>query len=252
MACEEMDLMLAAYVDGVVMPEDRRDVEAHLEHCAACREALAVQTTMRQALATHGRSTAPVAPPGLATRIAARLAEEQAPQRAAGWGFRLSAFAAAALVVLAISAVALPVVTGRSTVVLAAQLALDHLKCFTIEPHDHGESVTVAEAEAELKREYGWDLPVPATAGAEDGRLVAVRRCLYGDGRAAHLLYTVGGQPVSLFILPDVQRPAAELSLLGQDEVIWSHAGRTYMLVGASGTGDRLQAMASTLRNSAE
>jgi hypothetical protein len=148
--------------------------------------------------------------------------------------------------------VALPVVTGRSTVVLAAQLALDHLKCFTIEPHDHGETVTVAEAEAELKREYGWDLSVPATAGAADGRLIAVRRCIYGDGRAAHLLYTVGGQPVSLFILPEAQRATAEMSLFGQDQVMWSQAGHTYMLVGASGIGDRLQAMASTLRNSAE
>ena len=252
MACEDMDLMLAAYADGMAVPADRRQVEAHIKECLDCRRDLQEQMVMRQALSAHGRSTVPLAPPGLATRISATLAAEQQPVAEAWWGFRLSAFAAAALVVLAVSAVALPVITGRSTVVLAAQLALDHLKCFTIEPHDHGESVTVAEAEAELKREYGWDLPVPPTAGAADGHLVAVRRCIYGDGRAAHLLYTVGGAPVSLFILPGVERPMAELSVLGQSEVVWSQNGRTYMLVAESSLDATLQDMASNLRNGAE
>jgi len=247
-----MDLMLAAYVDGMAVPEDCRHVEAHLKECPACRRDLQEQMAMRQALAVHGRSTVPQAPPGLATRISATLAAQHNPVAQAWWGFRLSAFAAAALVVLAVSAVALPVITGRSTVVLAAQLALDHLKCFTIEPHDHGESVTVAEAEAELKRDYGWDLPVPPTAGATDGHLVAVRRCIYGDGRAAHLLYTVGGQPVSLFILPGVERPKADLAVLGQSEVVWSQHGRTYMLVADASQHTRLQAMASNLQNGAE
>lgn len=247
-----MDLLLSAYVDGVAVPADRRDVEAHLKVCAACRRSVEIQQAMRHALALHGRNAAAVAPPGLHTRISARLADERTPLMAPGWRFRLSAFAAAALVVLAVSAVALPVVTGRSTVVLAAQLALDHLKCFTIEPHEHGESVTVADAEAELRREYGWELRVPPTAGDAEGRLVAVRRCLYGDGRAAHLLYMVGDQPVSLFILPGLQRPAAELSLLGQDEVVWTSGGRTYMLVAGAGLGNRLHEMASSLQNEAE
>jgi anti-sigma factor RsiW len=252
MNCEHMDLLLSAYVDGVAVPEDHRDVEAHLRTCQACREEVEAQRAMRQTMAAYGRMTADLAPPGLATRISATLAAERSPALVAGWGFRLSAFAAAAVVVLALGAVALPVVTGRSTVVLAAQLALDHLKCFTIEPHDHGESVTVAEAQTELRREYGWDLPVSPDAGAVEGRLVAVRRCIYGDGRAAHLLYTVGGQPVSLFILPGVERPTAELSVMGQDEVVWSQDGRTYMLVSAAGSTGRLQAMAANLRNGAE
>jgi anti-sigma factor RsiW len=247
-----MELMLAAYADGMAVPEDRRHIEGHIKTCQACRQDLDAQMAMRQALTAHRRSMVPQAPPGLATRISALLAAEQRPVAEGWWGFRLSAFAAAALVVLAVSAVALPVITGRSTVVLAAQLALDHLKCFAIEPHDHGESVTVAEAEAELKRDYGWDVTVPPTAGAPDGRLVAVRRCLYGDGRAAHLLYTVGGAPVSLFIMPGVERPAADLAVFGQSEVVWSKGGRTYMLVADASQHTTLQSMASNLQNGAE
>jgi anti-sigma factor RsiW len=249
MTCIDMDLLLSAYVDGVAAPDDREYVEAHLRECEACRQDVVYQMAVRQTLAVHGRSAAAVAPPGLATRLSARLAAERPSALVFGWGNRLSAFAAAALVVLAASAVALPILTAHSTVVLAAQLALDHLKCFTIEPHTHGETVSVAEAEAELKREYGWDLRVPASAGAPDGQLVAVRRCLYGDGRAAHILYTVAGEPVSLFILPGLERPDEALSVFGQDGVVWQRDGRTYVLVGAAGLGNRLQAMASNLRN---
>jgi anti-sigma factor RsiW len=252
MTCQEIQPLLAAYADDAASDAERQQVGDHLLGCAACREAVEVQRTIRQILAAHGRSAGAVAPPGLATRIAATLADEQPALLAPGWRFRLSAFAAAALVVLAVGAAAVPVVTGRSTVVLAAQLALDHLKCFLIEPHDHGEVVSVAEAEAELERDYGWDLTVPETVGLPDSRLVAVRRCLYGEGRAAHLLYTVGDQPVSLFILSGVERPAAEVSLLGQHEVAWSHDGRTYLLVGAAETETRLHEMASYLRDGAQ
>ena len=247
-----MDLLLAAYVDGIAEPDDRRFVEAHLSECAACREDVARQTAVRQLLAAQGRTASEAVPPGLETRVAARLAAERPPAEVGAWGVRLSAFSAAALVVLAAGALLLPVVTSRSTVVLAAQLALDHLKCFVLEPHDHGETVTVADAEAELKTDYGWDLAVPATGGAPDGQLVAVRRCLYGDGRAAHVLYLVGGEAVSLFILPGLERPVEELTVLGQDNVVWNRDGRTYVLVGGGGLGTRLQAMASNLRNGAQ
>jgi anti-sigma factor RsiW len=253
MTCERIHPLLAAFVDGVVSPTECSQVEGHLERCRICSEAVEIQRQMRRALAEHGRSAAVLAPPGLATRVAAAIEAERTSILTPDWRFRFSAFAAAALVVLTITAVALPVVTGRSTVVLAAQLALDHLKCFLIEPHDHGESISVQDAEAELRMRYGWDLPVPLAAGAGDeGRLVTVRRCLYGGGLAAHLLYTVDGQPVSLFILPGVERTAPGLSVLGQEEIGWTEGGRTYFLVASSGLGHRLGDMASKLRDGAQ
>jgi anti-sigma factor RsiW len=252
MTCEELQPLLASYADGNLSQAERARVQAHLATCAACRHAVDVQRMMRQALASHGPLLATPAPPGLRTRLSARLAAEQSPAQDIGWRTRLSAFAAAAIVVLAVGAVALPVVTGRSTVVLAAQMALDHIKCFSIDGHEHDTPITEAEAEAELLQEYGWQLDVPETLGVDGGRLVAVRRCLYGDGRAAHLLYRVDGAPVSLFILPGLERPAQELTMLGYDEVVWTAGGRTYLLVGAEGERNRLLRMASNLRNGAE
>ena len=252
MNCEQIQPFLAACADGAASEAERARVAAHVEACAACANALKVQQLMHQAMALRGRTTADTAPPGLRTRIAATLAAERSPVIDVGWRTRLSAFAAAAIVVLALGAVALPVITGRSTVVLAAQLALDHLKCFTIDGHDHGEVLSVAEAEAELLHDYGWQLSVPQSAGSDRGRLLAVRRCLYGDGRAAHLLYRVDGEPVSLFILPGLERPVDQLSLFGHDEVVWNENGRTFMLVGNAGSRNELLQMASNLRNGAE
>jgi anti-sigma factor RsiW len=247
--CDRLQVLLAGYADGHASAAERHQVEVHVASCLACARSLRIQQSMHQALASHGRGAADPAPPWLRTRIVANLATERGPLLEAGWRTRFSAFAAAAVVVLAVGAIAVPVITERSTVVLAAQLALDHLKCFTIDGHDNGEVLSVAEAEAELLHDYGWQLNVPASAGAESGRLISVRRCLYGDGRAAHLLYRVDGEAVSLFILPGLQRPADQLSLLGYDEVVWNDGGRTFMLVGDRGSRDRLLQMASNLRN---
>jgi hypothetical protein len=250
--CEQLQPLIAACADNGAAEAERRLVMAHVARCAACAEELRVQQVMHEALALRGRDAAAVAPPGLRTRLAATLAAEASPVIDVGWRTRLSAFAAAAVVVLALGAIAVPVVTGRSTVVLAAQLALDHLKCFTIDGHDHGDVLSVADAEAELLDDYGWKLTVPETGGSDRGRLISVRRCLYGDGRAAHLLYRVDGEPISLFILPGLERPADQLSLLGHDEVVWNANGQTFMLVGKTGTRNALLQMASNLKNGAE
>jgi hypothetical protein len=79
-----------------------------------------------------------------------------------------------------------------------------------------------------------------------------VRRCLYGDGLAAHVMYRVDGQPVSLFVLPGLTRPAAELSLFGHEEVVWTQGDRTYMVVARSGFHGDLARVASYLRTEAK
>jgi hypothetical protein len=62
----------------------------------------------------------------------------------------------------------------------------------------------------------------------------------------------VGDDPISLFIIPNLERPAQELSLLGHDQIVWTDGGKTFMLVGRSGAHAQLQHVASQLRNRAE
>ena len=254
MECKQIEGSLTAVVDGGAPPDEAARVAQHLASCPACRQAMQVQVTARAVLRTRAAQLSVVAPPGLRTRIIASARAER-PEAAAilSWRGRLSAFSAAAILVLTLGAVLLPIVTERSTVVLAAQLALDHLKCFMIDGDRDGDAAPIskADAEATIAREYGWTASVPASAAAEGVELVAVRHCLYGDGMAAHLLYRVQGKAVSLFIMPGLVRPAAELRVLGHDEVVWTQGDRTYMLVASAGTKAGLARVASYLRNEA-
>lgn len=258
MQCREVEGKLASYVDGA----DAREAAAiasHLGTCDACRQLAHAQTVARTLLKARAAELSPIAPPGLRTRIVANLESEDRktsePQNLVpvlAWTGRLTAFAAAAMVVLTLGAVLLPVATIRSTALLAAQLALDHLKCFTIEGDADGEPIAKEQAEATLKREFDLIVKVPASLEAERLELLAVRRCLYGDGRAAHLMYRRDGEPMSLFIIPGLTRPAAELSLFGHDQVVWTRGERTYMLVSRGGSREGLARVASYLRNEAE
>lgn len=259
MNCREVEDKLAAYVDGTTRS---MDVAAHLDTCDACRASAHAQTVARTVLKARAAQLSPIAPPGLRTRLRA-LADERASARQAAvadrsdalvlsWTGRLSAFAAAAMVVLTLGAILLPVATVRSTALLAAQLALDHLKCFTIDGDADGQPIRKAAAEATLQHDFDLSVTVPESVPSERLELMAVRRCLYGDGRAAHLMYRVNGEPVSLFILPGLTRPAADLSLFGHDEAVWTQGDRTYMLVARGGTRNDLARVASYLRNEAK
>jgi anti-sigma factor RsiW len=256
MTCEQVEQQLPAYVDGTVT--DRDAIAAHLETCDACRSSAHAQSVARTVLRARASELAHVAPPGLRTRLRALAEEERASARQAlpavplGWSGQLSAFAAALIFVLVVGAVLLPVATVRSTVVLAAQLALDHLKCFTIEGDADGTPIAKAQAERTLKEEYDFEVTVPAPLPDQHLELMAVRRCLYGDGRAAHLMYRLNGEPVSLFVIPGVTRPAQELSLFGHDQVVWTEGDRTYMLIARGGTRADLDRVASHLRTEAK
>ena len=253
MNCAQVEELLPRYVDGEHV-DTAAAIAAHIETCEACRASAHAQRAVRSVLRTRAAQLAPVAPPGLRTRLIANLPQDiKAPGPIdLSWTGRLTAFATAAVVVLTLSAVLLPIATVRSTAVLAAQLALDHLKCFRIDGDADGQPIAKADAEATLLRDFDFSVSVPASLPSERLDLLAVRRCLYGDGRAAHLLYRVDGEPVSLFILPGLTRPAAELSLFGHDEVVWTQGDRTYMLVARAGLASDLARVAPYLRTEAK
>ena len=66
MNCADVDILLADYVDGILRPEEKSALEAHLATCVACSE---LARDSAGAVAFMERAAAVDAPPELVTRI---------------------------------------------------------------------------------------------------------------------------------------------------------------------------------------
>jgi anti-sigma factor RsiW len=74
-------------------------------------------------------------------------------------------------------------------------------------------------------------VPEPTGEGLE---LVGARPCLYARGTAAHLMYRHHGQPLSVFMLPQLNRtgkPDETVDVMGHEAAVWSKDGRTFVLI---------------------
>ena len=232
--CRQIEAMLPPFVDGVASGGDAATVKAHLAACPACRQAAAAQLDVRDLLRSRCAVLKGTAPSGLGTqlRLLARGPSERRP--VLGWTGRVSALAAAAGLVLAVGA-AVVWSTGRSSVLVAAQLTLDHIKCFIIDGDDHDAPLSAAGAEARMQERFGWSVPVPPVPTRADVHLVTVRRCLYGEGTVAHVLYRYAGAPVSMFILPNRVAETADIGAFGRHAQVLVQGGITYVIVAPAG-----------------
>lgn len=233
--CRQIESLLPLFVDGEADADVVRRVEAHLAACPLCRNAVASERTGRAVLHAHRAALIATAPPGLRTRVLAAGREVLAPRLRPGEGGRLGwlgrATAAGLAAVLVIVVLTLTeFVPASSNVLFAAQVAVDHMRCFFL-----GASTLEADGaramEQEIRTHYGWTVTVPASEPAVGVTLLGARRCPFGYGPHAHLLYDVGGRTMSLYITPGLARETAAMSVLGHVERVWSSAGRTYAMV---------------------
>jgi hypothetical protein len=150
----------------------------------------------------------------------------------------------AATLVLTIAAVFLYGLNNRVEA-LAAQLAVDHVKCFQFVP-DHS-TVDPGAAGLAWARTQGWALRVPSSAPDRQLVLLDVRRCWSTDGITAHMLYRWRGEPLSVYVLNGVPARSFEVRTvdkLGQEEIMWSRGGRTYAIVARGRRADLQQVVA--------
>ena len=226
--CRDADTLMTPYVDGEATGRDRAAVDAHLGECPACRDRARAEGAARRALHERAASVVGRAPLGLRARIAAAAPDAREPRR-----WRVSRFVTApiaAAAVLALLGVGLYGLAGRSSVLLAAQLTLDHWKCFSFFEGQSGPP-DAKVLEARLHDDYGWHMKVPPGSGSDGLTLTGARRCFYHDGRIAHVMYRQNGHPVSLFMLPRTTRATETVKLLGHESRIWSRGSTTYVLV---------------------
>lgn len=229
--CQELEPLLAPYADGEAHGADRAAVEAHLDRCPGCRDRVVSQSVARDVIAARRDRLRPCASSDLHARCAA--------QRLARAGLRIGRsrtwvpLSLAATLVLAVAG-ALVFGLGTNVQAVAAQLALDHARCFQIAPERlaHGEA---AVAERDWAAWQGWTLRVPPSAPSHQLELLGVRRCLTTSGTNAHLLYRWRGAPLSVFVLPRTLNTRAQIArrvnTFGHETVIWAEGDRTYVAV---------------------
>lgn len=227
MDCRRIESLLPPYVDGEAGVDEGADVERHLAACPGCRSAVAAQRTARFVLQARGRAIAPALPPDLRARIEAAIDERSTGRL--HWTSRLSALAAAAAL-LVVTVTGLEMASPSWNVLYAAQLAIDHVRCFVVE-----RSTTAAAEpgplEARYAEDYGWRVRVPPSNDALGLRLVAARRCPFWLGRHAHVLYRLGDRELSLYIDQGDARTPDQLHVLGHTERIWRSGDSSYALI---------------------
>jgi anti-sigma factor (TIGR02949 family) len=254
--CRDLEERLAPYVDGEAPPGAIQSIEAHLAACPPCREQAEAERATRDLVrASRGALTAR-APESLRASCAAlarvtsqspdanahlsngdtRLARFPAPaSRSRSLIRRWAPLSLAATLVLAVVGVFALGLNDRVEA-LATSLTVDHVKCFKVGGADtHTDAAAAAQ---QWRATQGWDITVPPTDASQQLTLVGARRCFSTDGRAAHLLYTWRGAPISLYILRESAGRDRVVEKLGHEAVIWSANGRTYAVVADGGSQD--------------
>jgi anti-sigma factor RsiW len=238
--CTEIDSLTTPFVDDEAPAVDRERVDRHLGECAGCRGHVIAEQQAREIVRARGGALIDHAPPALRLRCAAasamaspRLARRAMPLLSrTGWPMAL-----AAAIVLAIAGVVFYGLVLHPSEAVAAQLTLDHLKCFAL--FEERSALAPADVQAALKARYGFDVLLPDGEHADGLALVGGRRCVYLEGLVAHLLYRRGGVPVSLFVLPPgANLSHTELEVLGHTAVAFTRAGRTWVVLARSPRAD--------------
>ena len=235
--CSSIDPLVTPYVDGELPSADRVRFEAHLEVCPPCATRVAAERSVQQLLSSRRESLlSERAPDALRARCASTArtgvdSRRPVPVRAPWFGIgRLAPLAVAASLVVIVAAAFLYPLTARSSRVMAAELAADHVKCFALNGlfGTHQSQHTVESA---MAAGFDWPLHLPETAQQAGLELVGSRPCLYGEGRTAHLMFRHHGQPVSLFMLPGRQRAPDVFDVFGHEAAVWSIGDRTFVMI---------------------
>jgi anti-sigma factor RsiW len=258
--CSRIDPLVTPFVDGELPQDEQQTLTRHITACPACRGKVLAERAIRSVMqARRAELSGPPAPAALKARCARLdsrpvLADpsirSKSPRvpflRASAWRTRVAPFALAATLLLVVGGAFIYQATRSSSRVLAAELTMDHEKCFRLNrllgTHHSPEAV-----EASMASGFDWNVQLPHEGGQGELNLVGSRPCLSGEGKVAHIMYTYNGQPVSLFMLPRETRASELVQVFGHRARIWSEGGRTFVLV-ARESASEMEHMAALVR----
>lgn len=254
--CTSIDSLVTPYVDGELDASRRLAVDDHLSLCDACRDRVGAERDVRDLIAARRPSLGGQASAALrakcaqlATQASPPSSRQAAPARALmPWRLRLAPLALAASLVGIVGGAFVYEATERSTRVMAAELAADHVKCFAMNSL-LGTAERASVVEQSMWSGFGWRMR-PAQPLEDAGlQLVGSRPCLYGEGRVAHVMFRHEGHPVSIFMLPNAVREEELLEVMGHQAAVWSAGGRTFVMITREPRSE-VERMASVVRAS--
>lgn len=242
--CSSIDPLVTPYVDGELPAADREAVAQHLRSCPPCRARVVVEQAVRDLVRARQPALQRDRASDTLRAKCAMLGDSRGSSGARGaegakgserttrgdWRTRAAPLALAATLVLVVAGASFYQITARSTPVMAAELAADHVKCFLLQDLIGTEQPAGAVEDA-LASKFGWPVHLPERPDRAALELVGERTCLYGQGRVAHIMYRHEGRPVSLFMLPNDTRKDEMLDTLGHGAAVWSVGGRTFVLI---------------------
>lgn len=233
--CASIDPLITPYIDGDIGASERRAVEDHVLVCPPCYSRVAAERAVCELMRIKRTELAgDAAPSDLRDRCAALrhlpFATPADSRSAKAWVARLVPFALAAGVFVAVGAASLYMFTDRSSQLLAAELAADHVKCFGMNSLLRMDA-DPSSAERQMMSTFGWHMPLADAASGAGMELLGARVCLYGRGLAAHLMYRRKGQPVSVFMIPEKASTKDVVEVMGHEAAIWTSGDRTFVLV---------------------
>jgi anti-sigma factor RsiW len=258
--CEELESLFAPYVEGASPLGERVAVEAHLERCPPCRDRVAGERAIRDVLVARRPGLRVCASAHLRAKCVAHAAPVRLPpveRRSTGFGVasltpwrrqgRSMPQAVRAWLPLSLAATLVLAVAGAFVIglydqveALAAQLTLDHVRCFQFAP-ERLTHVEPGEAGRAWAASQGWPLQIPGSSPASELELLGVRRCFMSGGRVAHVLYKWRGEPLSVFVVPKMMRRGQVNEIVekfGHEAVVWSAGERTYVVLARAGPSE--------------
>lgn len=253
--CSRIDSLVTPFVDGELPEPDQQTVQQHLTACPPCRAKVAAERAIRGLLQARRQDLSSSCASSALKERCALLSSRSRPAAflpfpagasSRSWRARLGPLALAAALVLAVGGVFLYQGTRGSSRLLAAELAMDHEKCFRLN-HLLEAGGTPSSVQATMSTWFGWNVTLPDLSGHDDVSLVGSRPCLYGEGKVAHIMYMHRGQPVSLFMLPRETRQEQVVRIFGHEARMWSEGDRTFVLL-AKESGSELDEMVSLVR----
>jgi anti-sigma factor RsiW len=265
--CTSIDPLVTPYVDDELPAAERTLVDEHLNRCPPCHSRVAAEAAVRDLLRARqpglSAERAPARLRAQCTELANRRGDASAdrlqsgarwlsPARAirawwvAPWHLRVVPLALTASLVLLVGGAFLYLATQYSARVLAAELCADHLACFAAN-NLSGTREAPAAVESSMLSAFGWRLHLPEQFDASGLELIRARRCFYGEGKVAHLMYHDQGRPVSIYMLPRSVRPEELVEMLGHEVAIWSSGDRTFVLI-TRAPRDEVARMASIVK----